>query len=100
MEMTTTCFRFTVRQKGLALPEKRKYDKKLVDSAIDFMNELAGKIDSGNYLAHPLDLDISVLNLLLKVIIVVVFLKQDSQLHVMGGSKAADPTLPETMQNF
>lgn len=39
-----------------------KYDKKLVDSAIDFMNELAGKIDSGNYLAHHLDLDISVLN--------------------------------------
>ena len=26
------------------------------------MNELAGKIDSGNYLAHHLDLDISVLN--------------------------------------
>ena len=39
-----------------------KYDKKLVDSAIDFMNELASKIDSGNYLAHHLDLDISVLN--------------------------------------
>lgn len=38
------------------------YDKNLAQNSINFMDELYDKIDSGNYAAHHLDLDSSVLD--------------------------------------